>query len=482
MFDRSLSSVRFALCAIVLTVGAKTTFGQFDDLMVRVPGGANSLVLIDVDAFYSSPMATKQDWKATFERKWSEQPIVLPPEAKRFILASHLDPLNNMRSNWEVAIVDLATQVPMNTIARAEGGYQDTIDSTPVVWTPSHAYFIQLDPQILGIVYPDDRQAAARLINLGKTGQLLPISPYLKEATKKLRSAGQIVMAVDLTNVAQPHRIDRALKETNVLEGKNISPMQAANILSSLKGVTVAINFQSQALTEVRIDFGTSIRAIKPIAKDLVATAMSRLGMPIEDTTAWKVSFDDDTIILRGILSEKGLRQISTFLELPTSKFSTLAKESESKIDPMKATLDASLRYFKTLEKLLDDLRTGLTTDAKTMWYEKTARKIDNMPILHVDDELLAFGANTSKALRETAEQGRNVGRANSANQIAAIASYGNYYDGGGYGYSSAQAYPTMQIQANNASSQNRTRGLQAMNNGLADIRRAMTKKYQVEF
>jgi hypothetical protein len=468
------------LSAILLLLGAKTTFGQFSDLMARVPGGANSLVLIDVDSFYESPMAIKQGWKATFERKWSEQPILLPPEAKRFILASHLDPLNNLRSNWEVAIVDLATPVPMNTIARAEGGYQDSIDSTPVVWTPSHAYCIQLDSQILGIVYPDDRQAAARLIDLGKTGQLSPVSPYLKAATKKLRSAGQIVMAVDLSNVAQPHRLDRALKETNILEGKNISPMVVAGVLSSLKGVTVAINFQSQPLTEVRIDFGSSIRAIKPIAKDLIATAMSRLGMPIEDMSAWKVSFDGDTIVFRGMLSEKGLRQISSFLELPTSKFSTLAKESESKVDPMKATLDASLRYFKTLEKLLDDLRTGLTTDAKTLWYEKTARKIDNMPILHVDDELLAFGANTAKALRETAEQGRNVGRANSANQVAAIASYGNYYDGGGY--SSAQQYPVMQIQANNASSQNRTRGLQAMNNGLGDIRRKMTKKYQVEF
>jgi hypothetical protein len=165
---------------------------------------------------------------------------------------------------------------------------------------------------------------------------------------------------------------------------------------------------------------------------------------------------------------------------LPTSKFSTLAKESESKVDPMKATVDASLRYFKTMEKLIDDLRGGLNTDAKTVWYEKTARKIDDMPILHVDEELLAFGANTAKALRETAEQGRNVGRANSANQVAAIASYGNYYDG--YGYSSAQQYPVMQIQANNASSQNRTRGMQSLNNGLGDIRRKMTKKYQVEF
>ena len=468
-----------ALCAL-LFVGTRTTFGQFDDLMLRVPGAANSLVLIDVDGVYGSPMAIKQGWKATFERKWSEQPILLPPEAKRFVLASHLDPLNNLRSTWEVAIVDLANPIPMNTIARAEQGYLDSIGSTPVVWTPSHAYFVQLDSQILGIVYPDDRQAAARLISLGQTGQLAPLSPYLRAATKKLRNAGQIVLAVDLTDVAQPHRIDRMLRESKLLEDKNVSPSVVAQALSSLKGVTVTINFESQPLTEARIEFGSNIRAIKPIAKDLVLMAMSRVGIPIDDTKGWKVTVDGDTITIRGILTEKGLRQISRFLELPTSKFSTLAKESESKVDPMKATVDASLRYFKTMEKLIDDLRGGLNTDAKTVWYEKTARKIDDMPILHVDEELLAFGANTAKALRETAEQGRNVGRANSANQVAAIASYGNYYDG--YGYSSAQQYPVMQIQANNASSQNRTRGMQSLNNGLGDIRRKMTKKYQVEF
>jgi hypothetical protein len=106
------------------------------------------------------------------------------------------------------------------------------------------------------------------------------------------------------------------------------------------------------------------------------------------------------------------------------------------------------------------------------------------MPILHVDDELLAFGASTAKALRETSEQGRNIGRANAANQIAAVASYGNYYDVNGYGgyYNSAGSVPVMTQQAVSASSQNRTRGLQALNNGLGDIRRSMTKKYQVEF
>jgi hypothetical protein len=484
MRDQNLAKIGVPLFAALLFLSTKTTFGQFDDLMLRVPGGANALVLIDVDGVFNSPMGLSKGWKANFERKWSEQPILLPPEAKRFVLASHLDPLDNMRTQWEAAVVDLAVPIPMTTIARAEGGYLETIDSTPVVWTPSHAYIAQLDSNLLGIAYPDDRQAVARWLTLAKTGQLPPLSRYLKAATKRLRSAGQIVLAVDLSNVAQPHRMDRALKESGVLDGKNVSPMVVAQTLSSLQGVTLSIDFQSQPMAEARVNFGANIRAIKPIAKDLVFTAMSRLGIPVEDSKAWKVTVDTDSITLRGVLTEAGLRRISGLLELPTSKFSTLAKESESKEDPAKATVDASLRYFKTLAKLVDDLKAGLNTDAKTAWYEKTARKIDQMPILHVDDELLAFGASTAKALRETSEQGRNIGRANAANQIAAVASYGNYYDVNGYGgyYNSAGSVPVMTQQAVSASSQNRTRGLQALNNGLGDIRRSMTKKYQVEF
>jgi len=37
------------------------------------------------------------------------------------------------------------------------------------------------------------------------------------------------------------------------------------------------------------------------------------------------------------------------------------------------------------------------------------------------------------------------------------------------------------EIHANNANSHNCARGLQSMNKGLDDIRRKMTKKYQVE-
>ncbi len=478
----------FLVAAAWLVLGAGSAFAQFDDLLLKVPGGANALVLIDVDAVYASPMAVSRGWKASFERKWAEQPILLPPEAKRFVLASHLAPLNNLKSEWEAAVVELGTPIPVSTIARAEGGYVDTVDSTPVVWTPSHAYIAQLDDRLLAIAYPDDRQMVARWLNLCKTGQNSPLSPYLKAAAKKLRSAGEIVMAVDLSNVAQPHKLDRSVRESDLLKGKNISPMVVAQILSSLKGVTVTIDLESQARTEARVDFGGNIRPIKSIAKDLVLHAMSRVGIPMEDSQKWKFTVDENSITMRGILGDKGLRLLSSFLELPTSKFSTLAKESESKEDPRKLTIDASLRYFHTFEKLIEDLKGGLNTDAKIAWYEKTARKIDQMPILHVDDELLAFGAATAKQIRDTAENGRNIGRANTANQVAAVGSYGNYYDNGygnGYGgyYSVNGAdLANYQIGANNASSSNWTRSLAVINNGIGDMRRKMTKKYQVEF
>jgi len=409
--------------------GTHRAFGQFDDLLRRLPGSANALVLIDVDAFYRSPMALRKGWKENFAKRSNEQPIILPPEAKRFVLASHLDPLNNLHSEWEAAVIDLAEPLSMSLLARAEGGYIDSIGETPVVWTPSHAYLIQMDKRLMGMVYPDDRQAVSRWVDSTKTGKNAPLSPYLKEASKRLRTEGQIVLALDLTNVAQPHRIDKLLKETRILEGQKVNPRAVAEAISSLRGLTLAIQFQSQAIAEVRVDFKENIQILKPFAKELVLSAMKRVGATVNDSTKWSTTVEENAIIFRGELSDAGLTRISGLLELPTSKFSTLAHESEQKQDPAKAKLEASKRYFKTLEKLIVTLRAEMKTS--NLWFEKTARKIDGLPILNVDDELLGFGSWVSKTLRQMAEGMRVVGREFG---IAQSTAYGNYYDVGSYG------------------------------------------------
>jgi hypothetical protein len=472
-----------ALLAVGLSFvmqGAPAAFGQFSDLLSRVPGSANALVLIDVDAFYRSPMAVRKGWKEKFAQHSSEQPIILPPEATRFVLASHLDPLNNLHSDWEAAVIDLSEPLSLNLLARAEGGYIDTIGKTSVVWTPSHAYLIQLDKQLMGMVYPDDRQEAARWIERMKSAKHAPMSPYLEEAAKRLRTEGQIVLALDLTNVLQPHRIDQFLKESKVLEGQKVNPRAVAEALSTLRGLTVTIQFESQANATVRVDFGENIRIVEPFAKELVVAAMNRVGASVDDPSKWSATVEENAIILRGMLSEAGLTRLSGFLELPTSKFSTLAKEPEQQPDPAKAKLEASKRYFKSLETLIETLRQE--SRSSNLWYEKTARKIDGLPILNVDEDLLAWGSTLSKGLRQMAENLRGVGRQLG---VAQASVYGNYYGGGsyGYGYTSGTAQESLNREVGSAQAGTvRSTGMQGILNGMADMRRKLTQKYHVEF
>ena len=469
---------RSLLCAACVFVAAfvldcpKPVAAQFDDLLRRIPGSANSLVLIDVDGLYRSPMAMQKGWKEKVATKWDQVPILLPPEAKRFVLASHLDPVNQLKSDWEIAVIDLAEPLSLNSIARAEGGYVDSIDDVPAVWTPTRAYIVQLEKPLLGMVYPDDRQAVSRWLTLMKSDQLAPLSPYLKEAAKRVRSGGQVVLAIDLSNLVQPHRVDRWLKESTFLADKKVSPKVIAEAIANLRGMTLVILFHSQAMAEARVDFGQNVESLRPVAKELVLAAMERAGAAVLDPQAWKVTVENKSIILRGTLSEAGLTRISGLLELPTTKFSTLAKESQSKEDPGKPTAEASKRYFKSLEKFIADLSDGLRTEAKTAWLEKTARKIDQMPVLRVDDELMTFAAGVSKSLRDMAEQGRNVGRRFSVSQAQMYGNFGYYGD----------SRLTQTAQEQGASGEVRSRGMQGVNNSLGDMRRKMTKKYNVQF
>ncbi|HEX4071336.1 MAG TPA: hypothetical protein VHX68_09205 [Planctomycetaceae bacterium] len=465
-----------------LSQATPSAYGQFSDLLARVPPNANSLVLIDVDAFYRSPMAVRKHWKDNFATRSSEQPIILPPEARRFVLASHLDPLNNLRSDWEAAVIDLGEPLSLSLLARAEGGYIDSLGGTPVVWTPSRSYLIQLDKQLMGMVYPDDRQAAARWIDRMKTGRLTPLSSYLQEASQRLRAEGQIVLALDLTNVMQPHRVDKALKETKILEGRKVNRRAVAEAISSLRGLTVSIRFQSEARATMRVDFAENIRIVEPFAKELVLAAMDRVGATVHDPSKWSTTVEENAIIFQGMLSEAGLTRLSGLLELPTSKFSTLAHVPQEQADAGKAKLEATKRYFNSLVKLIDSLRQESRTS--NLWYEKTARKIDGMPILNVDEELLAWGSTLSKGLRQMAEGLRGVGRQLG---VAQVSSYGNYYDVGAYGgngyYRSGIAQESQNREVAGAQVGTvRTTGMQQIENGMADMRRKMTDKYHVEF
>jgi multidrug efflux pump subunit AcrA (membrane-fusion protein) len=140
-----------------------------------------------------------------------------------------------------------------------------------------------------------------------------------------------------------------------------------------------------------------------------------------------------------------------------TLTMSTMASELERRENAAKATGEASREHFNALEKLIVRLREE-TTNSRRSSFEKTADEIDNLPALHVDEELLAFSTDVAKALREMAERRREIAR-----ETAGVD--WTYWD-----------------RTQRVSSAIKSQGMQRINNGLIDIRRKLTKRYNLEF
>ena len=90
--------VSFALFASVGSLLAA------DELLKRVPAGANALMVIDVAALESSPLAQTQGWQKKHEAAFVERPLMLPPEASRIVVASALNFAGELNVEWELAV------------------------------------------------------------------------------------------------------------------------------------------------------------------------------------------------------------------------------------------------------------------------------------------------------------------------------------------------------------------------------------------
>src|SRR6202011_5126866 len=107
-----------------------------------------------------------------------------------------------------------------------------------------------------------------------------------------------------------------------------------------------------------------------------------RAGAYMEDLDDWYLRAEGDTITLQGKLSPTGLRQILSINQMPAPNVPA-ASGSEAPGDPKIA---ASQRFFKAVVKTLADLGKQKPKSFSNLafWIEKTARTIDQLPLLDV--------------------------------------------------------------------------------------------------
>lgn len=473
-----------------LTAGqAALAQATFDDLLKRVPSSANAIMVIDVAAVHSSPLAVQEGWKDTHEAEYVKRPLILPPEAERIVLASQMNANRELKQDWELAIMTLTEDFSMRAIARAEGGYVDSIDGKDAAWTPSDAYFVNLEPKLLGVMHPADRQAVTRWVNLGQESGAVTVSEYLKSAAASVNKQTPIVMALDLNGVVRPHNLDASLKESDLTKDDPAKQKAWFNVLMGLKGVTLRVELTEKARGNLEVNFAGSTELFGKDAKPLVLEALNKFGVGIDELDNWRATLRSNAIILEGDLSKPAMRKLFSLLELPSGKFSSL-KGEEAASDSPDVIAKASKSYFDSVTTLLDDIRNEFSTnrDARRslapVYLDRYARNIDRLPILNVDEELLAFGGSVGETLRTLSASTKS---GNVRAGVRKSQTYGAYtYNYDGYGYYNVRSTSTARNQVD-SEEQGRTT-IQRFNtwkqveDSLAAIRKTMTKKYNMEF
>ena len=506
----------FSLAVLcVVTCLASVAQAQFDDLVDKVPESANVIFLLNVDKVLSSPAAAKNNWKEKVQEAYASGVTILPPHASQAVLSMSLD-LESTHTLWESAVMRVKTEPAVETVARMSGGSVENLDGTQTVALPGDAYLVNFGSKIVGAMAPANKQAVARWLRQTKGRKGPGLSPYLTEAFGFANEVGTpVVLAIDLEHAVSVDQIRLVLaSEPNFEKETGVEVEKAALFLTSIRGVTLGVTLADKPFGKIKVDFEEDVPFSAEVAKKLLLKALARRGAMIDEIEGWTPKVNGKQITVEGYLEKSGTRRIFSLFDRPPSlpaKGEAPPMQQLSKEELVKA---ATKTYFTNMEEMLDDLRdkpktaSHYTVGQKAVWYKTYARKIERLPVLNVDPDLVQFSSQVSTSLYQAADAITSGAARSRTRQVNAAPTYNYYTNTSVYGYSyrsndygsgyvpygsySVTAVEDVQAEFNNrarirteerVASMNQARGIvENMEQAVAEMRKRLTQKYNVEF
>jgi len=276
-----------------------------------------------------------------------------------------------------------------------------------------------------------------------------------------------------------------------------------ANLLSNIVGVRIGVRIGEQQSSMIAVDLRTDAYPIASFAKPLLLQVLSDRGAMIDDLQSWTAQTKGNEITLAGILSTDGRRRLLSVIDSPVQEDTVADTSHASPGDLAKTHAAKSCEYFRAIVEMADDLKDDMKNAknlaSSQLFFDKYAKRIERMPILGVDEELVDYGAFIANSLRQATGSVKTMGIKSGVRQTQITGGGGNYgYGYGGYRYGAYGAYGGYDPygEAKAVGAQRRVvraeekaiaatdvqQLRQAMISATADIRRKMTEKYQVEF
>jgi hypothetical protein len=455
----------------------------FPELIRRVPGQSNAIMLIDAERLFASPIAQHEGWKKKQTAEFSQRPLAVPPQAAKVVRAAQVD-LQEFTSPWAVTLIEAAAAPSLESIATREKGYVDKVAGSKAAWSPRGAYVVSVAPTAVGVLSPPNRQFLSTWLKQS-SGK---IPDYLLHASQSMAETdAQLLLALDLEDALDPQRVRAALAQSPAGAAAKGDPQALAAVLSSLRGVKFEVVFKDKAWGRLRLEFGSDPASLLSIAKPLVIETLDRAGASLDDIQQWPATQKGNVISLHGELSASGLLRLGSLFELPSIELDP----SEEPVVADKPQLYATQNHFKAVGRLLDDLldqkRDAKTQGQLALWVDQYAKRVDRLPLVNVDKDMQKYSAEVAEDLREIALTLKGSGirsGVRTANTYDASGSGGYYGNYDGY-------YGNRVVDSERRAIRAQERGSSAMSTAqignkirgdTSRIRQAMTERYKVEF
>ncbi len=474
---------------------------QAADPIGWMPAEINTIARINVSDAFKSPLARKEGWQKKASEAFVHQDSIVPPGTKQILIGADLELADHLSVRQKYGVIVPDGDLTLKSLADWLPGGIEQVANHDAAQFHDGSYVIDTGTGVW-LSLEGTRQAISRWLNRGPEKGTTHFSSYLQSAlTAKVNSA-PIMLAIDLQDNFSRDRILATLKQTDWFPSATAAE-RVADVLATAYGITINITFDKERTGHVALDFGQDATPLMPVLNQLVEAIMQRVGVSPEEFQDWNWSVKGSRVTGTGPVSPGGARRMISILD-PPAVTQTISAASAPPPETMDEKIaQTSLKYCKSLQVLLDDVRKSLsqTRDNRALIVERYARKIDDLPKLYVDDDLLQYGANVSNSLRY---QGQTMRMANirsgtrkleagvnytSFNSYVGVGGYAGPYGGyvgpyGSFQYTSTnpQGEATIDAQEKAGASQIRFSEWKQIEDGLVAIRTQMTKKYMLEF
>lgn len=451
------------------------------DVAKWIPDDANALVIVDADRLFNSALGQKEGWGKPKAADFAGRPVLLTPNTLRLVRAGSMN-FDTMEAPSQVALLSVRKSPTLETIAKNEKGYVESVGNTRTAWSPRGAYAVNLDTGVVGVVFPANRQYLSRWMKQ-RRGQA---SSYLLKALTEFDTTKLCASIVfDLDDALAAGHIEHALAHLKCMADKKSDLKAIAASLESVRGVKLGITIADKATGKLVIDFNGSSASLQAIAKPLVIEVIAELGYELDDMETWKQTSTSNSITLEGDLSRSGLMRLSSLCEAPHLALDESGRDADQ-ADSGDPKLYATQSHYKSVQALLDDLggKKKETFGQAGKWCEQYAQRIDRLPIVHVDDDMLKYSANVSGMLRDMGLTMRGVG-IRTASRQADVYGSGVTYNYRGQRLITQEASATqaaIKTQERSAGAMDARQIRQQIDIETAAIRKVMSQRYKIEF